>query len=101
MRLLPRLKSNETEVVIVTLPEATPFYEALRLEDDLKRAGIAARWWVINQSLYGANTTNPILAAKAANEVEWLNRIDVHAHGQFALIAWSSDEIKGDRLLTL
>lgn len=100
-RLLPRLKSNETEVLIVTLPEATPFYEALRLEDDLKRAGIAARWWVINQSLYGTNTTNPMLAAKAANEVEWLNRIDEHAHGQFALIAWSADEIKGDRLLTL
>lgn len=101
MRLLPRLKSNETEVVIVTLPEATPFYEALRLEDDLKRAGIAARWWVINQSLYGTNTTNPMLAAKASNEVEWLNRIDAHAHGQFAMIAWSADEIKGDRLLTL
>ncbi|WP_169007788.1 arsenical pump-driving ATPase [Faecalispora jeddahensis] len=100
-RLLPRLKSNETEVLIVTLPEATPFYEASRLEDDLKRAGIAARWWVINQSLYGTNTTNPMLAAKAANEVEWLNRIDEHAHGQFALIAWSADEIKGDRLLTL
>ena len=100
-QLLPRLKSNETEVVIVTLPEATPFYEASRLEKDLKRAGIAARWWVINQSLYGTNTTNPMLAAKTANEVEWLNRIDEHAHGQFALIAWSSDEIKGDRLLTL
>lgn len=100
-QLLPRLKSNETEVVIVTLPEATPFYEASRLEDDLKRAGIAARWWVINQSLYGTNTTNPMLAAKAANEVEWLNRIDEHAHGQFALIAWSADEIKGDRLLIL
>ena len=100
-RLLPRLKSNETEVVIVTLPEATPFYEALRLEDDLKRAGIDARWWVINQSLYGTNTTNPMLAAKASNEVEWLNRIDAHAHGQFAMIAWSADEIKGDRLLTL
>lgn len=100
-RLLPRLKSNETEVLIVTLPEATPFYEASRLEDDLKRAGIAARWWVINQSLYGTNTTNPMLAAKAANEVEWLNRIDAHAHGQFAMIAWSADEIKGDRLLTL
>lgn len=100
-RLLPRLKSNETEVLIVTLPEATPFYEASRLEDDLKRAGIAARWWVINQSLYGTNTTNPMLAAKAANEIEWLNRIDEHAHGQFALIAWSANEIKGDRLLTL
>jgi len=100
-RLLPRLKSDETEVLIVTLPEATPVYEALRLEDDLKRAGIAAKWWVVNQSLYGTNTTNPMLAAKAAGEVEWLNRIDEHAGGKFALIAWSSEEIKGDSLLAL
>jgi len=100
-RLLPRLKSDETEVLIVTLPEATPVYEALRLEDDLKRAGIAAKWWVVNQSLYGTNTTNPMLAAKAAGEVEWLNRIDEHAGGKFALIAWSAGEIKGGRLLAL
>jgi len=100
-RLLPRLKSGETEVIIVTLPEATPVYEALRLEDDLKRAGIAAKWWVVNQSLYGTNTTNPMLAAKAASEVEWLNRIDEHADGKCALIAWNAWEIKGDRLLTL
>ncbi len=36
--LLPRLKSDETEVIIITLPEATPVYEALRLEEDLNRA---------------------------------------------------------------
>lgn len=100
-RLLPRLKSDETEVLIVSLPEATPVYEALRLEDDLKRAGIAAKWWVVNQSLYGTNTTNPMLAAKAAGEAEWLNRIDEHAGGKFALITWSAGEIKGDRLLAL
>lgn len=100
-RLLPRLKSDETEVLIVTLPEATPVYEALRLEDDLRRAGIAAKWWIVNQSLYGTNTTNQMLAAKAASEVEWLNRIDEHADGKFALIAWSSGEIKGNRLLAL
>jgi arsenite-transporting ATPase len=100
-RLLPRLKSDETEVLIVTLPEATPVYEALRLEDDLKRAGIAAKWWIVNQSLYGANTTNPMLAAKAAGEVEWLNRIDEHADGKFALIAWNAGEIRGKRLLAL
>lgn len=100
-RLLPRLKSDETEVLIVTLPEATPVYEALRLEDDLKRAGIAAKWWVVNQSLHGTNTTNPMLAAKAAGEVEWLNRIDEHTGGKFALIAWSAEEIKGDSLLAL
>jgi arsenite-transporting ATPase len=100
-RLLPRLKSDETEVIIVTLPEATPVYEALRLEDDLQRAGIAAKWWVINQSLYGTNTTNSMLAAKAAGEVEWINRIDEHTGGKFALIAWSAGEIKGDHLLAL
>lgn len=100
-RLLPRLKSEETEVIIVTLPEATPVYEAMRLEKDLKRAGIAAKWWVINQSLYCANTTNSMLAAKAAGEVEWLNRIDEHSKGKFALITWHAEEIKGERLLDL
>ncbi|MDF2632157.1 MAG: arsenite-activated ATPase ArsA [Caproiciproducens sp.] len=52
-KLLPRLhNTNETEVIIVILVEATPVYEALRLEEDLKRAGIAAKWWVINSSLH-------------------------------------------------
>lgn len=100
-RLLPRLKSDKTEVVIVTLPEATPVYEALRLEDDLKRAQIAANWWVINQSFYHAGTTNALMKAKASNEVEWINRIDRHMDGKFALIAWNADQIKGDKLLQL
>lgn len=100
-RLLPRLKSEETEVVIVTLPEATPVYEALRLEDDLKRAQIAANWWVINQSFYQAGSTNALLEAKAGNEVEWINRIDRHMSGKFALVAWSAGQIKGDKLLEL
>ncbi len=101
VKLLPRLKSDETEVLIVTLPEATPVYEALRLEEDLKRAGMSAQWWVINQSLLGTDSTNPILAAKAANEVEWLNRVDKHAEGKFAVISWNAEDIRGKRLLTL
>lgn len=51
--LLPRLRNpKETSVVIVTLPEATPVLEASRLQDDLKRADIVPKWWVINQSRY-------------------------------------------------
>lgn len=100
-KLLPRLKSGETEVVIVTLPEATPVYEALRLEEDLKRAKISADWWVINQSFYQAGTTNTLLKAKASNEVEWINHIDLHTDGKFALIAWSGDQVKGNKLLEL
>ncbi|MGM9992904.1 MAG: arsenical pump-driving ATPase [Candidatus Bruticola sp.] len=100
-RLLPRIKSAETQVVIVTLPEATPVYEALRLEEDLNRAHIAVGWWVINQSFYQVGATNALLKAKAANEVEWINKVDQHTGGNFALIAWSADQIKGDKLLEL
>lgn len=100
-KLLPRLKSTETEVIIITLPEATPVYEALRLEDDLIRASIATKWWVVNQSFYKLNTTNPIVAAKADNEVSWLNKIDTHTKGHFAVIAWSADDIKNEKLLSL
>ncbi|OLN32957.1 arsenical pump-driving ATPase [Desulfosporosinus metallidurans] len=100
--LLPRLRnSDETEVIIVTLAEATPVYEAMRLEEDLKRAGIATKWWVINSSLYHTGTTNQLLSAKASNEIKWINQVDKHSEGNFAVIAWSAEEIKGDKLLTL
>ncbi|TGE33164.1 arsenical pump-driving ATPase [Desulfosporosinus sp. Sb-LF] len=100
--LLPRLRNDEeTEVIIVTLAEATPVYEAMRLEVDLIRAGIATKWWVINSSLYHAGTTNQLLSAKSSNEIEWINKVDKHSGGNFAVIAWSADEIKGDKLLTL
>ncbi|MGN0185404.1 MAG: arsenical pump-driving ATPase [Aristaeellaceae bacterium] len=100
-RLLPRLRSAETEVVIVTLPEATPVYEALRLEDDLKRAQIAVGWWVINQSLSQAGTTNALLRAKAGSEVEWIDRIDAHTGGRFALVGWNAGQIRDEKLLEL
>jgi arsenite-transporting ATPase len=100
-KLLPRLRSDETEVIIVTLPEATPVYEALRLEEDLKRANIATKWWVINSSLYQTKTSNALLAAKASNEVQWINKVTEHTSGNFALITWSADEIKGDKLKDL
>ena len=100
--LLPRLRNaDESEVIIVTLAEATPVYEAMRLEEDLKRAGIATHWWVINSSLYHTGTTNQLLSAKSSNEIEWINKVDKHSGGNFAVIAWSADEIKGDKLLTL
>jgi len=101
-RLLPRLRNeDETEVLIVTLAETTPVYEALRLEEDLRRAGIATKWWVINSSLYQSQTANRLLSAKAGNEVEWINRVDEHTGGNFAVIAWCADEIKGNKLLEI
>lgn len=101
-KLLPKLRNdNETEVIIVTLAEATPVYEALRLEEDLKRANIATKWWIINSSIYQTKTSNQMLAAKAINEVEWINRVDEHTNGKFAIIDWSPYDIKGDKLKNL
>lgn len=101
-KLLPKLRNdNETEVIIVTLAEATPVYEALRLEEDLKRANIATKWWIINSSIYQTKTSNQMLAAKASNEVEWINRVDEHTNGKFAIIDWSPYDIKGDKLKNL
>ncbi|ACL19247.1 arsenite-activated ATPase ArsA [Desulfitobacterium hafniense DCB-2] len=101
-KLLPRLRSaEETEVIIVTLAEATPVYEALRLEADLKRADIATKWWVINSSLYMTDTTNQLLAAKASNEIEWINKVAEHSHGKLAVIPWRAEDIKSENLLEL
>ena len=98
-KLLPRLKDkSETEVIIVTLAEATPFYESMRLEEDLKRAGIRNKWWIINASIYAAGTTNDMLKAKSSNEIEWINKIDAHSNGNFAVIPWNKEELKGSRL---
>lgn len=101
-KLLPQLRNaEETEVIIVTLAETTPVHEAMRLEEDLKRAGIYSKWWVINSSLYATDTTNEILKAKASNEVAWINKVNEISKGHFALIEWKAEEIKGDKLLDL
>ena len=66
--LLPRLRSDETEMVIVTLPEVTPIAEAKRLADDLHRAGIHAQSWVVNQSLVGLTSQSALWHNKATSE---------------------------------
>ncbi|PRO65948.1 arsenical pump-driving ATPase [Alkalicoccus urumqiensis] len=74
--LLPRLRDPDyTSVVVVTLPEATPFYEAERLQQDLARAGITPSWWIINQALSAAPVTDPLLQARAAAENRWITKV--------------------------
>lgn len=87
--LLPRLRNpKETEVVIVTLPEATPVFEAERLLQDLQRAGIKSKWWVINSCLSLVDTQNPFLKAKAESELLWIDRVKKLSDNDTALIAW-------------
>ena len=90
-KLLPRLRDkNETEVVIVTLPEATPVFEAERLQKDLKRAGINNKWWVVNQSLSLTDTNNPFLRARAKGEGKWIEKVRVLSNNNMALIPWEN-----------
>ena len=94
-KLLPRLRNeNETEVIIITLAETTPVYEALRLQNDLSRAHINSKWWVINASFYAADTTNTILKAKSSNEIQWINKVSEISNGNFAIVEWMSGEVK-------
>lgn len=87
--LLPRLRnSKETEVVIVTLPEATPVFEAERLQMDLQRVGINNKWWVVNACLSLTDTQNSFLKAKAQNELVWIKKVEQLSQGNTALIEW-------------
>ncbi|WP_414732257.1 arsenical pump-driving ATPase [Acetobacterium carbinolicum] len=89
VNLLPRLQNQaETEVVIVALPEATPVFEALRLEADLKRAGIMNKWWVMNASLLATDTKDTFLRARANNEEKWIKRIAKDTKGNYVVIPW-------------
>ncbi len=100
--LLPRLRNaDDTAVVIVTLAEATPVYEAMRLEEDLTRAGIATKWWVINSSMLATGTKNRMLSAKADSEIEWINKVDENSSGNFAVIGWKEGDIQGPGLREL
>lgn len=98
-RLLPRLRDErETEVVIVTLPEATPVYEALRLQADLKRAGINNKWWVVNQCLSLVETSSALLLARSDSEQRWLSEVDKISEGNFVCLPWLR-EVTVDNIL--
>ncbi|MDS0526734.1 arsenical pump-driving ATPase [Clostridium sp. SHJSY1] len=102
IKLLPRLRNEkETEVVIVTLAETTPVYEAIRLQKDLERAEIHSNWWVINSSLYSTNTTNEVLKVKASNEIQWINKVDEISRGNFAVVEWKEEDVRGKNLINL
>lgn len=74
--LLPKLRDpKQTHVVITTLPEATPVYEAERLVVDLERAEIHPFAWVVNQSFTPLDVTSTLLTAKVASETQWLDRV--------------------------
>jgi arsenite-transporting ATPase len=101
--LLPTLKDqDQTSILITTLPEATPVYEAERLQNDLKRAGLHVSHWIVNQSFSNIKTEHPILSQKAQHEAKWLEKINTLSNNHTVIIPWSLKEPTGlDGLHTL
>lgn len=87
--LLPRLRNPQyTSVAIVTLPEATPVFEATRLQKDLARAGLHVDWWVVNQTFSAIHTTSQVLIQKQQAESKWLKEIKLMSRNRFVTIPW-------------
>ncbi len=94
--LLPRLRDREfTRILIVALPEPTPVHEAAALQTDLRRARIEPWAWVINQSLAGCDTTDPLLAARGRGEIPFIHEITGGLAHRTARVPWQPDEPVG------
>lgn len=94
--------SEQTKVLIVTLPETTPVLEASALQDDLRRAQIEPFAWVINASLAAAQPRDPVLRARAAAEIPLIHKVKEQLAQRVALISFQAEEIVGvERLNSL
>jgi arsenite-transporting ATPase len=102
-QLLPRLRDPKfTRVLIVTLAEATPVHEAAALQTDLRRAQIEPFAWVINQSIARAETRDPILLARAADELPYIREVTDRLSKRTAIVPWVVEEPVGpDKLQQL
>jgi arsenite/tail-anchored protein-transporting ATPase len=95
-KLLPRLRNpQETNVVIVTLAEATPVLEASRLQADLERAEITPQWWIINQSLNATETKDPVLQGRAVAEEQWIEKVETQLAKKCVIVPLLSQENAG------
>jgi arsenite/tail-anchored protein-transporting ATPase len=66
---------DHTRVILVTLPETTPVSEAASLQEDLRRAKIEPWAWVVNRTLAGTKTADPLLQTRVAGEAAQIGRI--------------------------
>ncbi len=100
LHLLDRLRDPDyTHVLLVTLPEATPVHEAAALQADLRRAGIEPCAWIINQSLQGCGSCDPLLQRREQAERRYLREVsEVHAR-RTAWLPWQAEEPVGPEAL--
>ena len=77
-----------TKIVLVTLPEVTPVSQAAALQEDLRRASIEPYAWVLNKSLSGAGTHDPLLSARLGQERQQIDRISAGLAQRLYALPW-------------
>jgi arsenite-transporting ATPase len=96
LRLLERLRDPAfTRMLLVTLPEATPVHEAAALQEDLRRAHIEPFAWVINQSLLGCGSCDPLLQRREQAEHRYLREVVEKHATRTAWLPWQAEEPTG------
>jgi len=98
--LLPRLRDPEfTKVLMVTLAEPTPVHEAEQLQKDLARAGIRPFGWIVNRSLAGTETSDPVLLARGAAERPFIHQVQRELATRAAIVPWVPEELTAPETL--
>ena len=77
-----------TKIILVTLPEATPVSQAAALQEDLRRASVEPYAWVLNKSILGAGTHDPLLAARLAGERKQIERMSAGLAKRLFTLPW-------------
>ena len=89
---LMRLQDPEySKVILVTLPETTPVSEAAALQADLRRAKVEPYAWVINRSLLGSGTQDPLLAERLVGERKQIARVEDGLARRAYLLPWQAE----------
>jgi arsenite/tail-anchored protein-transporting ATPase len=91
--LLPRLQSSETSIIIVSLPEQTPILEAKRLQDELSRASLPHKWWIVNRSYRLAGFESGILKQKGKQEGHWINEANRLSRGNLVVLPFCKQKL--------
>lgn len=77
---------RQTKVLIVTLAETTPVLEAVRLQEDLRRAGIEPWAWIVNNSIAASSTRSALLRRRARNEIVQIEAVATKQARRYALV---------------
>jgi arsenite-transporting ATPase len=80
-----------SKIILVALPETTPVSEAAALQEDLRRAKIEPYAWVVNRSLLGSGTKDPVLVSRLAGEQQQIKRIEGGLARRLYLLPWQAE----------